>query len=90
MIITGSQECHIISNFLASEGITQLGWYFRQFHLTPCEYFLSEKLTYLDGVWGGDVEIMAASAILKANIFIATQNHHMHNENLLLRFAGTC
>ena len=81
-IITGSQENHstlrsIISNYMASEGTTQMGWYFRQSRLTPCDYFLNERPTYLDGVWGGDFEIMAASAILQADIFIANNNYSM-------------
>ena len=78
-IITGNQDSHtrlrkIISNFIASEGITKLGWYFRQFRITPSEYFLTEKAIHLDGVWGGDVEIMVASVILQVDIYVANNN----------------
>ena len=79
-IITGEQDSHqqlrrIISNFIASEGTTKLGWYFRQFRITPSDYFLNEKMPHLDGVWGGDIEIMAASAILQVDIYIANDNY---------------
>ena len=53
-IITSSQNSHqqlraIITHFIASEGISQLGWYFKSKRLTPCEYFLTENLTSLEG-----------------------------------------
>ena len=43
--------------------------------LTPCDYFLDEKLISMDGVWAGDVEIMASSAILEADIYVATDDY---------------
>ena len=78
-IIT-SQESHvqlrkIITNFIASEGTTTLGWYFRQKGVTPCTYFLDENLVFLEGTWDSDVEIMAASAILDADIFVSNNDY---------------
>ena len=32
-------------------------------------------MPHLDGVWGGDIEIMAASAILQVDIYIANDNY---------------
>ena len=79
-ILTGSQESHIqvrriVASFIASEGTTRLGWYFRQKGVTPCNYFLDENFVYLPGTWGGDVEIMAASAILNADIYVANNDY---------------
>ena len=79
-ILTGNENSHIqlraiISRFIASERTTQLAWYFRQKVLTPCDYLLDEKLISMDGVWAGDVEIMAASAILEADIYVATDDY---------------
>ena len=34
-------------------------------------YFLNE-MTHINGLWRGDIEIMAASAILKTDIFVAS------------------
>ena len=47
-IITGNQESHakvraIIARFIASEGTTQLQWYFLQKNMPPCAYFLDEN-----------------------------------------------
>ena len=79
-IITGSQNSHleirsIIARFIASEGSTRLGWYFKSKRTTPCEYFFNENLVYCEGIWGSDVEIMAASAILDADIYVANDDY---------------
>ena len=68
-IITGCEEsnpqiCYIITSFIASEGITKIGWYFRTKCITPVNYFLNEHCTLKDKTWGGAVEIMTDSAIL--------------------------
>ena len=75
-IITGNQDSHLqirtlIAKFIASEGSTKLGWYFHQKNTTQCEYLMNENLVYLESTWGGDVEIMAAAAILRADIYVA-------------------
>ena len=87
-IITGSQNSHpqlraIIAHFIASEGISRLGWYFKSKRLTPCGYFLTENLTSLEGTWGSDVEIMAASDILNVDIYVA--NNDYRKEGTLTR-----
>ena len=61
VLITGSQENHlqlraIISRFIASEGTTQLQWYFRQKKMYPSNYLLDENLVSTGGTWAGDVE----------------------------------
>ena len=72
-MITGGQNSYgelrtIIASFIASEGTTQLGWYLKQSGYTPLKYYINEKMTQLDGAWAGDIEIMAASEILNADI----------------------
>ena len=75
-VITGNQNSHlqlrtIIARYIATKGTSRLGWYFKTKQTTPCEYLLSENLTLLEGTWGSDVEIMAASSILDVDIYIA-------------------
>ena len=88
-IMTGSQNYHpelraLISNYLASEGTTgKMAWYFKQKQTIPCNYLLDETLTYLDGAWGSDVEIMAFSAILNADIYVG--NNDSHRQGSLIR-----
>ena len=79
-IITGNQESHrevrqLIAHYIASEGLHKIGWYLKQCNYTPCQYFLTEKLTHVEGVWEGDVEIIAASEILKVDIFVANNDY---------------
>ena len=74
-IITGSENSHlqlrfIISRFIASEGTTKLGWYFKSKQTTPCQYLTHENLIYRQSIWGSGVEIVAASAILNADIYV--------------------
>ena len=75
-IITGSQEDHsifrsTIASFIASEGTTRLGWYFKQKNTTPFHYLVHERPIQNDGEWASDVEIMATSALLKTDIYVA-------------------
>ena len=79
-ILTGSQNSHldlrsIICHFIATEGTTQFGWYFHQKGVTPCEYFLNENLVHLEDMWATDAEVMAASAILDADIYVANDDY---------------
>ena len=67
-IITGSQDSHLqlrslISRFIASEGTSKLGWYFKSKQTTSSKYLLTENPVHLEGAWGSDVEIMVASVI---------------------------
>ena len=87
-IITGSQNSHLqlrslIARFIASEGTSKLGWCFRSKRTTPCEYFLTENLVHIEGTWASDVEIMAASAILDADIYVA--NSEYRSQGSLIR-----
>ena len=75
-IITGNQDshqilCSLITYFIASKEMSELGWYFKQKQITPRNYLLYEREIYCDGVWATDVEIMATSAILDADIYVA-------------------
>ena len=74
-IIKGNQDSHrevreLIAHFIASEGASKLGWYLKHSDsgYTPYSYFLDESMINIDGIWGGDVEIMAASVILEVDI----------------------
>ena len=62
--------------------------------MSPCAYFLDENLTSIEGTWGGDVEIMAATCILQADIFVSTNNYRtggsLIREVRLLRANGKC
>ena len=79
-ILTGNQINHlklrsIISRFIASEGTTKPYRYFKSKQTTPSEYLVFENPIYLEGIWGSDVEIMCASAILDADIYIANNDY---------------
>ena len=80
-ITTGSENNHlqlrsIISRFIASEG-TKLGWYFKSKQSTPCQYLTHVNLIYRESIWGSDVEIIAASTILNADIYVAINDCRM-------------
>ena len=79
-ILTGNENshiqlCSIIAKFIASEGNTKLAWYFRQKDTHPSKYLTEESLISANGIWASDVEIMAASLILEAGIFVATNDY---------------
>ena len=79
-ILTGNENSHIqlraiIAKFIASEGSTKLAWYFRQKNTHPFKYLTEESLISADGIWASDVEIMAASLILEADVFVATNDY---------------
>ena len=81
-IITGSENSHlqihsIICRFFSSEGTTKLGWYFKSKQTTPCHYLTHDDVIYRESIWGSDVEIMAASAILNANIYVGNNDYRM-------------
>ena len=88
-IITGDQDNHpvlrsLIMHFIASEGISELGWYFKQKQITPRNYLLYEREIYRDGVWATDVEMMAASAILDTDMYVANNIIYTSNDKLIL------
>ena len=77
-VISGCQDYHAklrgeICRYILSEGKDEISWYFRQvLATTPAEY-LSQKAMYVAGTWGSDVELMAASALLRTDIYVANQ-----------------
>ena len=75
-LITGSENSHLhlrftISRFIASEGTRKLGWYFKTKQMTPCKCLTTQRLMNRESIWGTDVEIYAASAILDADVYVA-------------------
>ena len=82
MVISGSQEYHTklrgeICRYILSEGKDKISWYFRQvLSITPAEY-LGQKVMYVPGTWGSDVELMAASAILETDIYVANKIYRL-------------
>ena len=64
----------LIAHFIA-KGASKLGWYLKHSGYTPYSYFLDESMINNDGIWGGDVEIMAASAILEVDNFVASNEY---------------
>ncbi|KAI6649024.1 hypothetical protein LOD99_6907 [Oopsacas minuta] len=55
-ILTGDQTSHLeirstIAHFIASEGVTRIGWYFKQKVTHPCKYFMNEHLVSQKGTW---------------------------------------
>ena len=48
-----------------------MGWYITQVHSTTASKHLRMSNMSLGGVWGGDVELMAISAILETDIYVA-------------------
>ena len=58
-------------------------WYFKQKQITPRNYLLYEREIYRDGVWATDVEIMAASAILDTDIYVANNIYTSTDEQIL-------
>ena len=86
-LITGSENSHlhlrsIISRFIASEGTRKLGWYFKTKQTTPCKYLTTQKLMNRESIWGTDVEIYAASAILDADVYVAN-NFYRTKESII-------
>ena len=43
----------------------------------PCDYLLVENLVYRESIWGSDAEIMAVSALLDADIYVANNDYRM-------------
>ena len=61
-IITGSENSHlqlrsIICRFIASEGTTKLGWYFKSKQTTPCHYLTHENVIYRESIWGSVLKL---------------------------------
>ena len=50
-------------------------WYFISKQTTQCEYLLVENLVNRESILGSDVEIMAASALLDADIYVAKNDY---------------
>ena len=51
----------------------------------PYSYFLDESMINIDGICGGDVEIMAASVILEVDIFVANNEYRWDSHDKFLQ-----
>ena len=76
-MISGSEEYHSkmrgeITRFIAKDGKEKLQWYFDILKET-CLSYLMRTLMDENGSWGTEVEILAASAILQVNIYVASE-----------------
>ena len=86
-VISGSEQYHSklrgeICRYMLSDGKDVISWYFKQvLSTTPSEY-LSEKCMYNEENWGSDVELMAASAMLKTDIYVANKIY-LTNESII-------
>ncbi|MCG8621127.1 MAG: hypothetical protein MJE68_03860 [Proteobacteria bacterium] len=77
--VTGWETAHLAFRQLICEHISEVGTYTKK---DPTEYFSQTNMTSL-GVYGSDVEIMAAAQILGCDIYV----YHMYGDSLKwLRF----
>ena len=84
-VITGSQEAYPkargeICRYIATTAKEKLGWCFHTTNETPLKYLLRTQMAdgnniCADGnnIWGTEMEILAASAILETDIYVATE-----------------
>ena len=77
-LISGSEEYHSkvrgeICRYMLSDGKDTIGWYFTQTLTTTPSDHLSSTCMYNDGNWGTDTELITASALLEADIYIANK-----------------
>ena len=75
-LISGSEEYYVklrgeICRYMVYDGKDTIGWYFREvLSTTPADH-ISTKFMYQSGFWGTDAELMAASALLQTDIYVA-------------------
>ena len=86
-MISGSEEYHSkmrgeITRFIAKDGKEKLQWYFDILKET-CLSYLMRTLMDENGSWGTEVEILAASAILQVNIYVASECNTIHEDSRL-------
>ena len=77
-IITGNEDNHselreLIAHFIASEGASKLGWYLEHSGYRPYSYFLKENMVNINGVWGGDVELINGSIRNSPSRYLCSQ-----------------
>ena len=85
-IISGSQEYYPkmrgeICRFIAKDGKDKLQWYLNTRKETPLDYLLRTMMDE-DRTWGTEVEILAASGILEAGIYVATESKIVDDSSL--------
>ena len=85
-VISGSEEHHAklrgeICRYMVSDGKDIIGWYFNQvLSTTPSEH-LSRTCMYNNGNWGTDAELIAASALLQTDIYVANKIYHSEDSD---------
>ena len=77
-ILTGSEKHHLklrgeICRYMVTQGRNTIGWYFQQVQSTTPAKYLRASGMLMEMIWGGDVELMALSALLKTEIFVANR-----------------
>ena len=83
-VISGSENYHIklrgeICRYIITQGRKTMGWYVVQVHSkTPAQHLRTSNMS-LEGVWGGDVELMAISAILECDVYVANRYNQIGN-----------
>ena len=76
-LLTGSQEAYPkvrgeICRYIATNAKHKLGWQFHTTQETPLQYLLRTHMEH-GSIWGTEMEILAASAILETDIYVATE-----------------
>ena len=76
-VITGSQEAYPkvrgeICRYIATTAKEKLGWCSHTTNETPLKYLLRTQMDE-NNIWGTEMEILAASAILETDIYVATE-----------------
>ena len=77
-VISGSEEYHAkvrgeICRYMLSDGKDIIGWYFTQILSTTPSDYLNNTCMYDNGIWGTDAELVTASALLQADIYVANK-----------------
>ena len=83
-LVCGSEDYHAkirgeISRYMLADGKDIIGWYFEQILTTTPAAHLSSKFMYQLGQWGTDAELMAASALLQTDIYVANKVYKPSN-----------
>ena len=70
-----------ICRFIAKDGKVKLQWSLNRRKETPLDYLLRTIMDE-DRTWGTEVEILAASGILEADIYVSTESKIVDDSSL--------
>ena len=79
-IICGTEKYHNkirgeVCRYMLYDGKDTLSWYFSQVLSTTPVMHISNSCMYQNGIWGTDAELIAASAILQSDIYVANRTY---------------